>query len=363
MKSLIFFLASLLIVVSGNTQQLVSRVAAGKTASYTDSKGQVWQPDAGFFTSATLSVICPTKTASGTETGLYKSARYGATKTPEMAYTFKNLAAGNYTVNLYFDDCSNLTTGQRDFSVQANGATVISNLDIIAAIGGPNKPLIKTFNVAVSSGQLVLTFVHGLKDNPQIAGIELFFVPPVDATPPSVSITVPSVAATLSSPTPVTVHATDNVAVQSLSATLDGAAITTNGMSMGPDYVFTSDLASLKAGGHTVTATATDAAGNAATATTNFVVAVNVSISITASPKPHSVSLTWGAVTGAAKYNVYRRLSSGAFGAILASATTLSFTDTTVANGVSYSYAVTTVDSNLAESVKSAEVPATIPVQ
>ncbi|SDC69894.1 poly(3-hydroxybutyrate) depolymerase [Cupriavidus sp. YR651] len=66
-----------------------------------------------------------------------------------------------------------------------------------------------------------------------------------------------------------------------------------------------------------------------------------------------SVSLSWGAVTGATSYNVYRN------GSQVGSSTTTTYTDTGLIAGTTYSYAVTEVDPSLGESAKSTSINAT----
>jgi hypothetical protein len=81
-----------------------------------------------------------------------------------------------------------------------------------------------------------------------------------DATPPTVAITAPADGASVSGTLPVTVNATDNVAVVSVQYQVDnidlGAAVTT------APFGTTWTTTSLTNGSHTLTAVAKDAAGN-----------------------------------------------------------------------------------------------------
>ncbi|MGB7768681.1 MAG: chitobiase/beta-hexosaminidase C-terminal domain-containing protein [Verrucomicrobiia bacterium] len=72
------------------------------------------------------------------------------------------------------------------------------------------------------------------------------------------------------------------------------------------------------------------------------------------------VSLTWSTVAGATSYNVKRSQSSGTETTI-ASATSTSYTDTSVSNGTTYYYVVSAVNAG-GESPNSAEVSATPPL-
>ncbi len=81
-------------------------------------------------------------------------------------------------------------------------------------------------------------------------------------------------------------------------------------------------------------------------------------LSATASDK--QVSLSWGNVTNAASYNVYRATTSGGTYTQIASGQTgTSYTDTGVTNGTTYYYVVTAVDSFGTASAYSNEVSAT----
>jgi hypothetical protein len=82
-----------------------------------------------------------------------------------------------------------------------------------------------------------------------------------DATPPSVSITSPTNGSTVSGTVNILVSASDNVAVSSVSLTVDGTII---GTSSTAPYSFSWTTSS---GSHTLVATAKDAAGNSASNT------------------------------------------------------------------------------------------------
>ncbi len=121
------------------------------------------------------------------------------------------------------------------------------------------------------------------------------------------------------------------------------------------------------------TLTFTPQSSGAATSTASFISnASNSTASATVdgtgvAAAPYSVSLAWAAssslnVTG---YNVYRRTgTTGSFAKINGALdTATSFTDTTVADGQTYYYETTAVNSSGEESAASASVQATIPAQ
>jgi len=70
------------------------------------------------------------------------------------------------------------------------------------------------------------------------------------------------------------------------------------------------------------------------------------------------VNLAWGAVSGAATYNIYRGTSSGGETLLLSGVTTASYSDTSVTNGTTYYYEVAAANSAGA-SANSSEVSAT----
>jgi len=95
-------------------------------------------------------------------------------------------------------------------------------------------------------------------------------VPAADTTPPTVSIDAPAGGTTVSGTVTVTMTATDNVAVSSVQLEVDGATVAT--LTTAP-YNHAWDTTTVANGTHTLTAVATDSAGNA---TTSAAVSVTV---------------------------------------------------------------------------------------
>jgi hypothetical protein len=79
---------------------------------------------------------------------------------------------------------------------------------------------------------------------------------------------------------------------------------------------------------------------------------------LTATAGDNQVALSWNASSGATSYNVKRSTTSGSGYATIASPTTASYTDTTVANGTTYYYVVSAVNGG-GESANSSQVSAT----
>jgi hypothetical protein len=127
---------------------------------YTDSSNNTWTADS--VATGGSKVDWGAHAVGGTnDPTLFVTEAYGQ----NLQYTV-NLPNGNYTVNLYF--CENWVdstfpnggVGFRVFSVQANGATIVSNLDVFATVGR-NVALVKTATVSVTNGQLVLSSPGG----------------------------------------------------------------------------------------------------------------------------------------------------------------------------------------------------------
>jgi O-glycosyl hydrolase len=172
---------------ASQAQQTI-RVNAGGSA-YRDSKGQAWSADYGFNTGS-LSHSAPSAPITGSsDPALFKSARVGVTAVPELQYQFP-LTNGLYKVNLYFAETYYTKAGSRVFDVQMQGATVFSGLDIFAQ-AGIDHPLVKSAQVSVTQGQIVIRFVHRANANvPIISAIEILpsgSVPPPAPTAPSVT--------------------------------------------------------------------------------------------------------------------------------------------------------------------------------
>ncbi len=86
------------------------------------------------------------------------------------------------------------------------------------------------------------------------------------------------------------------------------------------------------------------------------------SLSGTGQAQSHSVGLSWDAASDAVTYNVYRKLSSDSnYTQINSGNVSTSYTDSNVASGSTYDYAVTAVDGNSQESAYSNIARAVIP--
>ena len=109
-----------------------------------------------------------------------------------------------------------------------------------------------------------------------------------DTAPPSVSITAPTAGANVTGPVSVSATATDNVGVTSVQFKLDGANL--GAPVAAAPYTVSWDTSTAAAGSYTLTAVATDAAGNTATS-------AGVTV-VVPSPPPTGTGTTGTGTTG-----------------------------------------------------------------
>jgi beta-glucanase (GH16 family) len=104
---------------------------------------------------------------------VYQAERYG-----NFTYTFTGLIAGaTYKVRLHFAETYWTAVGQRRFNVSINSAQVLTNFDILATAGAPNKATIQEFNTVASSGQIVVQYTT-VTDNARASGLEILLARP-----------------------------------------------------------------------------------------------------------------------------------------------------------------------------------------
>ncbi len=102
---------------------------------------------------------------------VYQSERWG-----EFSYHLTGFTAnGTYTVRLHFAETYFKNPGQRIFNVLINGQQVLTNFDIIASVGAPDKALVQTFTTtADGSGMITIDYRNGAQNNAKSSGIEVF---------------------------------------------------------------------------------------------------------------------------------------------------------------------------------------------
>lgn len=164
-----------------------------------------------------------------------------------------------------------------------------------------------------------------------------------DTTPPTASITSPADGSSLYGPVTVTATAADDRGVASVDLLVDGAVVAT---STTAPYSFTWSATAV--GSHTLQVLAHDAAGNTGSSTT---IAVQVPPDTTAPSAPGDItsggvtttgaSLSWTAATDDRALAGYQVLRDGV---VVGNVTGLSYTDTGLSPGTTYSYSVQAVD-------------------
>jgi hypothetical protein len=105
---------------------------------------------------------------------VYQTERYG-----NFIYTFTGLIPGtSYNVRLHFAETYWTGIGQRRFNIFINGNQVLTNFDIIAAAGAPNKATIQEFLVPANGvGQMVIQYTT-VTDNAKASGMEILLPRP-----------------------------------------------------------------------------------------------------------------------------------------------------------------------------------------
>jgi hypothetical protein len=140
-------------------------------AAYTDSKGQVWLPDTGYYAGPTSTYSTASPVSGTADPKLFQSERYISGSTP-MIYSFP-VANGAYHVNLLFAEVYAPLdiVGGRVFNVKIQGNLVFSAMDIFAAAGA-NTALVKGADVVVQNGVLSIEF-DSVVQNAKVDGIEI----------------------------------------------------------------------------------------------------------------------------------------------------------------------------------------------
>jgi hypothetical protein len=159
---------------------------------------------------------------------------------------------------------------------------------------------------------------------------------------PTTSITSPANGATVSGTVSVNATASDDTSVSTLEIWIDGVMRASNANATSLSYSWDTTL--MTNGAHAIVSKATD--GNAQTTTSST---VNVTVANAALTAPANlvatatsttqISVTWGAVAGAASYDVYRRSHGGAF-ALIGNTVGTSFPNSGLTANTAYVYQV-----------------------
>ena len=145
----------------------VIRIKAGLSTPFTDSSGNVWQPDQGFSGGDTIDRDASTSIANTKDPQLFLTEHYG------MDSFSCNAPNGKYLAKLYFAETFDGITGpgERVFSFNVQGHE-FKDFDVWEKAGGPNRAYIETVPVEVINGTFRITFTSNI-ENPEINAIEL----------------------------------------------------------------------------------------------------------------------------------------------------------------------------------------------
>ena len=107
---------------------------------------------------------------------LYRTWRFGDT-----TYTLPVTSGRSYSLLLHFSDTEKTAAGQRKFNIDINGTRMVSDFDIIAAAGAPNKAVVQLFPGISpnSSNNIVLHLGLGSVDYPRISGLQVLGGAPI----------------------------------------------------------------------------------------------------------------------------------------------------------------------------------------
>ena len=143
------------------------RINAGDYMDYTDSEGNVWQPDTGFEGGECVErgegVIIPNTK----DVRIYRTEHFG------MSRFSVKVPNGNYIARLHFAETfDDRKAGSRIFEMNVQGVE-FARFDLIGEAGGSYRALIKTIPVTVTKGEFAITFHAQNMPTVTINGIEL----------------------------------------------------------------------------------------------------------------------------------------------------------------------------------------------
>jgi beta-galactosidase len=141
----------------------------------------------GAVSSSTTNTIDTSFVTNAAPQAVYQTSRFG-----NFSYVFPGLVlSSNYLVRLHFAEYYWSAPGQRTFNVSINGTQVLSNFDIIATAGAPNRANIQQFYaIPDNTGQVTVQFAT-IVNNAQVNGIEIIPNGLVSNRPPSIVLNTP----------------------------------------------------------------------------------------------------------------------------------------------------------------------------
>lgn len=141
-------------------------INSGATELFTDANGNLWANDTYYilgdpFTDGRFPI------AKTTDDSIYQSERYGV-----FGYSIPVPTEGTYRLRLHFAEIFHPSAGLRVFTVQAEGADVLTNFDIVEEARADLTALVTEHEVTVEDGALTLMF-QAVVGDPKVSGIEI----------------------------------------------------------------------------------------------------------------------------------------------------------------------------------------------
>jgi len=116
-------------------------------------------------------------TIAGAQTPWVFTTGYSHDKPLKFRLVGDGQTPGTYTVRLLFAEPEDLEMGQRVFSVKLMGETVLENLDVLEAAGGPRRALVKEFREIEVKDELEIRLLPSRKsamNKPILCGFQAF---------------------------------------------------------------------------------------------------------------------------------------------------------------------------------------------
>jgi len=297
--------------------------------------------------------------ATAAPVAVYQSARQGT-----VTYTIPGLTAGTgYTVRLHFAELYFSAADDRVFDVAINGTTVLTNFDIYATAGANYTAVVEQFTAtANSSGQIVIAFTNGTKDQPMFNGIEILgsstSCSAIPSAPGGLTATASSSSAIGLSWSAVTPPANCTISSYSvyggttanpttlIASGVTGTTYSNTGLAASTTYYYV--VKAIDAFGTSPASAQAQATTSAASCTT--VPSAPTGLTATASSSS-AIGLSWNAVTPPANcsissYTVYGGTTANPTTVIASGVTGTTYSNTGLAASTTYYYVVKAIDAD-----------------
>ena len=345
----------------------VSNVGGGDNAFVADE-----DVTGGGTYSVTNTITIPASiSATAAPAAVYQSARQGT-----ATYTIPGLTAGSsYTVRLHFAELYFSAAGSREFNVAINGTTVLTNFDIYGTAQANYTAVVEQFAAtANSSGDIVIAFTNGAKDQPMINGVEVLgsstSCSTVPSAPTGLTATTSSSSSIGLSWSAVTPPANCSISSYTvyggttanpttvIASGVTGTTYSNTGLAASTTYYYL--VKALDADGTSAASAQAQATTSVASCTT--VPSAPTGLTATASSST-AIGLSWGAVTPPANcsissYTVYGGTTANPTTVIASGVTGTTYSNTGLTPSTTYYYAVKALDAD-GTSAASAQASAT----